>query len=136
MQVIKESKITRLAIPWATSRISWLMKDWSACMVRCPVSNVANKVMDPASVDEVVYAGNLISVPPFGHKVVHGQTGLTLLGCRMHVMTHGLEKRPPKVPLGLEVLSSYATLATGSCKVTVVIRNTTNDWLKIPKGPQ
>ena len=73
-------------------------------------------------------------VPPFGHKVVHGRTGLTLFGCRMHVMTHGLEKRPPKVPLGLEVLSSYATLATGSCKVAVVIRNTTNDWLKIPKG--
>ena len=90
--------------------------------------------MDLASVDEVVYAGNLIRVPPFGHKVVHGQTGLTLLGCRMHVMTHGLEKRPPKVPLGLEVLSSYATLATGSCKVTVVVHNTMNDWLKIPKG--
>ena len=90
--------------------------------------------MEPASVDEMVYAGNLISVSPFGHKVVHGQTGLTLFGCGMHVMTDGLEKRPPKVPLGLEVLSSYATLATGSCKVAVVIRNTTNDLLKIPKG--
>ena len=134
MQVIKESEITKLATPWAASRISWLMKDWSAFMVRCPVTDVANKVMELASVDEVVYTGNLISVPPFGHKVVHGRTGLTLFSCRMHVMTHGLEKRPPKVPLGLEILSSYATLATGSCKVAVVICNTTNNWLKIPKG--
>ena len=84
--------------------------------------------------DEVVYTGNLISVLPFGHKIVHGQTRLTLFSCRMHVMTRGLEKRPPKVPLGLEILSSYATLATGSCKVAVVICNTNNDWLKIPKG--
>ena len=134
MQVIKESEISKLATPWATSRLCWLMKDWSAFMGQCPVMDATNKVMALASVDEVVYAGNLISVPPFGHKVVHGRTGLTLLGCKMHVMTHGLEKRPPKVFLGLEILSSYATLTTGSCKVAVVIRNTTNDWLKVPKG--
>ena len=48
------------------------MKDWSAFKVQCPVTDAANKVVEPASVDEVVYAGNLISVPPFGHKVVHG----------------------------------------------------------------
>ena len=49
-------------------------------------------------------------------------------------MTHGLKKKSPKLPLGLEILSSYATLTTGSCKVAVVIRNTTNDWLEIIKG--
>ena len=26
MEVIKESKISELAIPWASSRVSWLMK--------------------------------------------------------------------------------------------------------------
>ena len=52
----------------------------------------------------------------------------------MHVMTHGLEKKSPKIPLGLEVLNSYATLTTGSCKIAVVLRNSTNEWLSIPKG--
>ena len=102
-------------------------------MGQIPISDAANHVLTPASVDEVVYAGRLIKVPPFGHKVTHGRTGLILQGCKMHVITHGLERWSPKLPLGLEVLTSYATLTTGSSKVTVVIRNTTNDWLGIPK---
>ena len=52
----------------------------------------------------------------------------------MNVMTHGLEKRSPLLPLGLEVQSAYATLATGSSRVPVVLRNNTKDWLEIKKG--
>ena len=42
----------------------------------------------------------------------------------MNMMTHGLEKRSPLLPLGLEVQSAYATLATGSGRVPVVLRTT------------
>ena len=52
----------------------------------------------------------------------------------MNVMTHGLEKRSPLLPLGVEVQSAYATLATGSSRVAVVLRNNTRDWLEIRKG--
>ena len=52
----------------------------------------------------------------------------------MNVMTHGLEKRSPLPPLGLEVQSAYTTLATGSGRVPVVLRNNTKDWLEIKKG--
>ena len=52
----------------------------------------------------------------------------------MNVMTHGLEKRLPLLPLGVDVQSAYATLATGSNRVTVVLRNNTQDWLEIRKG--
>ena len=52
----------------------------------------------------------------------------------MNVMTHGLEKRSPLLPLGLEVQSAYATLVTGSGRVPVVLRNNTKDWLEIKKG--
>ena len=52
----------------------------------------------------------------------------------MHVMTYGLEKRSPELPLGIDVLSSYATLMTGSYKVAVVLRNNTNDWVELAKG--
>ena len=27
MEVIKESEISKLAVPWASSRVSWLMRD-------------------------------------------------------------------------------------------------------------
>ena len=52
----------------------------------------------------------------------------------MNVMTHGLEKRSPLLPLGVDVQSAYATLAAGSNRVAVVLRNNTRDWLEIGKG--
>ena len=52
----------------------------------------------------------------------------------MNVMTHGLEKRSPLLPLGVDVQSAYTTLATGSNRVAVVLRNNTRDWLEIRKG--
>ena len=52
----------------------------------------------------------------------------------MNVMTHGLEKWLPSLPLGIDVQMVYATLADGSNRITVVLRNNTRDWLKIKKG--
>ena len=73
-------------------------------------------------------------VPPFGHKVIHGSVGLVLQGYRMNVMTHGLEKRLPLLPLRIGIQNAYATLAMGSNRVTVVLRNNTQDWIEIGKG--
>ena len=134
MEVIKESEISELAVPWANSRLSWLMRGVHAKMSRLQVKDVANKPIAPLSVDEVVRVTSKCVVPPFGHKVIHGRVGLILQGYKMNVMTHGLEKRSPLLPLGLEVQSAYATLATGSSRVPVVLRNNTKDWLEIKKG--
>ena len=73
-------------------------------------------------------------VTPFGHKVIHGSVSLVLQGYRMNVMTHGLEKRSPLLPFGIDVQSAYATLSTGSNRVAVVLRNNTHDWIEIGKG--
>ena len=103
-------------------------------MSQLTVDDVANKSVAPLSVDEVVRVSHKCKIPPFGHKVIHGSVGLVLQGYRMNVMTHGLEKRSPLLPLGVDVQSAYATLATGSNRVTVVLRNNTQDWLEIRKG--
>ena len=103
-------------------------------MSRLQVKDVANKPIASLSVDEVVRVTSKCMVPPFGYKVIHGRVGLILQGYKMNVMTHGLEKRSPLLPLGLEVQSAYATLATGSGRVPVVLRNNTKDWLEIKKG--
>ena len=103
-------------------------------MSQLTVDNVANNLVAPLSVDKVVRVSHKCKIPPFGHKVIHGSVGLVLQGYRMNVMTHGLEKRSPLLPLGVDVQSSYATLATGSNRVTVVLRNNTSDWLEIRKG--
>ena len=134
MEVIKESEISELAVPWASSRVSWLMRAVHARMSQLAVNDVANKSVAPLLVDEVVRVSHKCKVPPFGHKVIHGSVGLVLQGYRMNVMTHGLEKRLPLLPLSIDVQSAYATLAMGSNRVTVVLRNTTRDWIEIGKG--
>ena len=50
------------------------------------------------------------------------------------MMTHGLEKRSPLLPLGIDMQITYATLSTGSNRVAVVLRNNTRDWIEIGKG--
>ena len=133
MEVIKESEISKLAIPWASSRVSWLMRGIHACMSQLNVDNVANKSVAPLSVDEVVRVSHRCKIPPFSHKVSHGSVGLVLQGYKMNVMTHGLEKRSPLLPLRVDIQNTYATLATGSNRVAVVLRNNTWDWLEIGK---
>ena len=134
MEVIKESKISKLAVPWASSQVSWLMRDILAKLGQVVVNDIANKPIAPLHVDEVVRVASKCTVPPFGHKAIHGKVNLVLHGYKMNVMTHGLEKRSPSVPLGIDVQTVYATLADGSNRITVVLRNNTRDWLKIKKG--
>ena len=134
MEVIKESEISKLAVPWASSRVSWLMRDVQARLSQVVVNDVANKPISPLNVDEVVRVASKCTIPPFGHKAIHGKVNLVLHGYKMNVMTHRLEKRSPSLPLGIDVQTVYATLADGSNRVTVVLRNSTRDWLEIKKG--
>ena len=134
MEVIKESEISKLAVPWASSQVSWLMRDLQASLSQVVVKDVVNKPISPLNVDEVVRVASKCTVPPFGHEVIHGKVNLILHGYKMNVMTHGLEKRSPSLPLGIDMQTVYATLADGSNRVTVVLRNNTRDWLEIKKG--
>ena len=134
MEVIKESEISKLAVPWASSQVSWLMRDVLAKLGQAVVNDIANKPIVTLHVDEVVRVVSKCTVPPFGHKAIHGKVNLILHGYKMNVMTHGLEKRSPSLPLGIDVQTVYATLADGSNRIMVVLRNNTRDWLEIKKG--
>ena len=133
MPVIKESEINQLAIPWATSQLSWMFHSVTVA-VATPLNDVANKTLSPTELNEIVRTSGKVQVPPFGHKIIHGKTGPILQGYKMNFMTHGLEKKSPQLPLGIEVLYSYATLTTGSDCIAVSLRNTTDDWVLIDKG--
>ena len=103
MEVIKESEISKLVVPWASSRVSWLMRDVQARLSQVVVNDVANKPISPLNVDEVVRVASKCTVPPFGHKAIHGKVNLVLHGYKMNVMTHGLEKRSSSLPLEIDV---------------------------------
>ena len=110
------------------------MRDVQARLGQVVVNDVANKPILPLNVDEVVMVASKCTVPPFGQKAIHGKVNLVLHVYKMNMMTHGLEKRSPSLPLGIDVQTVYATLADGSNRVTVVLRNNTWDWLEIQKG--
>ena len=110
------------------------MRDVLAKLGQVVVNDIANKPIAPLHVDEVVRVASKCTVPPFGHKAIHDKVNLVLHGYKMNVMTHGLEKRLPSLPLGIDVQTVYATLADGSNRITVVLRNNTRDWLEIKKG--
>ena len=98
MEVIKESEISKLAVPWASSQVLWLMRDVQARLGQVVMNDVANKPISPLNVDEVVRVASKCTVPPFGHKAIHGKVNLVLHGYKMNVMTHGLKKRSPSLP--------------------------------------
>ena len=110
------------------------MRDVLAKLGQVVVNDIANKPIAPLHVDEVVRVTSKCTVPPFGHKAIHGKVNLILHGHKMNVMTHGLEKRLPSLPLGIDVQTVHTTLADGSNRVTVVLRNNTQDWLEDKKG--
>ena len=98
------------------------MRDVLAKLGQVVVNDIANKPTVPLHVDKVVRVTSKCTVPPFGHKAIHGKVNLILHGYKMNMMTHGLEKWSP------------STLADGSNRVMVVLRNNTRDWLEIKKG--
>ena len=98
------------------------------------MNDVANKPIAPLDINEIVRVASKCTVPPFSHKVIHGRVNLVLHGCKLNVMTHGLEKRLPALPLGIGMQTAYSTLANGGCRVSVILRNNTQDWLEIKKG--
>ena len=134
MEVIKKSKISKLAVPWSSSQISWLMRDVMAKMGRVVMNDVANKPIAPLDIDEIVRVASKCTVPSFSHKVIHGRVNLVLRGCKLNVMIHGLEKRSPALPLGIDMQTAYSTLANRGRRVSVILRNNTQDWLEIKKG--
>ena len=129
MEVIKESEISKLAVPWASLRVSWLMRDVLAKLRQVVMNDIANKPIVPLHVDEVIRVTSKCIVPPFGHKAIHRKVNLILHGYKMNVMTHG----SPSLPLGIDVQTVYTTSADGSNRVTVLLRNNTRDWLEIQK---
>ena len=80
MEVIKESEISKLAVPWASSRVSWLIRDVQARVGQMVMNDVANKPISPLHVDEVLRVASKCSIPLFGHKAIYGKVNLVLHG--------------------------------------------------------
>ena len=70
MEVIKESEISALAMPWCASRISWLMRNMQARVGQGVHNDVANKPISINSVHDVVKVSKRFQVPARSQSTV------------------------------------------------------------------
>ena len=144
INVIWESKIDPLSMPWATVRMVQLLSCWKSTAVLAlgSVETQSEGVSggpQEVDVDELVMVRESVCLGPFQMEIIEGWV-TPLLGDMAHVMVTPLkvgegqprDSRP--LPLGLHVQHTCTHLKNGSGKVSLVVRNTSYSHIFLKKG--
>ena len=143
INVIQESEIDRLSMPWATVRVAQLLScQWSMAV---PASGGAGTWVEGASggppegsIYELVMVWESICQGPFQTEIIEGWVK-PLLGDTSHVIITPLrvEGRPwetKPLPPGLHVLHAYTHLKNSNGKVSLMVRNVSDSHIFLKKG--
>ena len=145
INVIWESEIDHISMPWATARMVQLLSCWKSMVVFTP-GNAGEAQSEGASggpqevdVDELVTVRESICLGPFQTKIMEGQDK-PLFWDTAHVTITPLkvgegqlrEARP--LPLGLHILHAYTCLKNGSGRVSLMVRNMSDSHIFLKKG--
>ena len=143
INVIRESEIDHLSIPWATARMAQLLSCQKSTAVLTPgsaetQSEGASGGLKEVDVDELVTVMESVHLGLFQTEIIEGWVKL-LLGDTAHVMVtllkvgEGEPRDSRPLPPGLHVLHAYTHLKSNSCKVSLVVRNTSNSHIFLKK---
>ena len=145
INIIPESDIDHLSMPWAMAQMTQLLSCQKSMAV-FTLGNVGKAQSEGASggpqevdVDELVTVRESIHRGLFQTKIIEGWVK-PLLGNTAHVMIMPLkagegqlqEARP--LPLGLHVLHMYTCLKNGSSRVSLMVRNMSDSHIFLKKG--
>ena len=143
INVIRESEIDHLFMPWATVRMVQLLSCQKSTAVLAPgsaetQSEGASGGPQEVDVDELVMVREGVCLGLFQTEIIE-EWVKPLLGDTAHIMITPLragegqpwEARP--LPPGLHVLHAYTHLKNGSGKVSLVVRNTSNSHIFLKK---
>ena len=145
INVIWESEIDHLSMPWAMVQMAQLLSCRKS-MVVFTLGNVGEAKSEGASggpqevdVDELVTVRESLHLGPFQTKIIEGWVK-PLLGDMAHVMIMPLKagegqpgKARPLLP-GLHILHAYTCLKNGSGRVSLMVRNMSNSHFFLKKG--
>ena len=133
LQHLKESKIDRLATPWACVRKSTLL--WAATTwVAAVRADVATKPIDVMGYKEPVCLLTAEVVEPFETLVVKARTKITFTAGCLNCSTLVMDSKDGTLPPRLIVTSAYTVLKRGSKTVPIVLHNTTGSPIHLKKG--
>ena len=143
INVICESEIDSLTMPWSTMRLARLLSCQLGTVVPGPEG--AETLQEGAcggspevNVDELVTVQGSVHLGPFQTEIIEGQVK-TLLGSTSYVMitplkVEGQQHETKPLPLGLHVLHAYTRLKNGSGRVSLVVRNVSDSQIFLKKG--
>ena len=145
INVIRESEIDHLSMPWATARMAQLLSCQKSMAVSTPgsageaQSEGASGGPQEVDMDELVTVRESIQPGPFQTKIMEGQIK-PLFRDTAHVMITPLkegegqswEARP--LPPGLHILHAYTHLNNSSGRVSLVVRNMSDSHIFLTKG--
>ena len=137
VNVMKESELDKLSIPWACTRKNMALADIR--LNRCNLNpEITSRVMttngkDILELDEVAVTRKSISIPPLGVRKVKLQLPTQLHGYKANIQVTSLDDNS-HLPDGVEVEDSYNVLRPGSDVILAAIRNDSGDYVTIGKG--
>ena len=143
INVIQESEIDSLTMPWSTARVVRLLScQWGMAIPALEGTETlvegASGESPEGSVDGLVMVWESVRLEPFQTEIIEAQVK-PLLGYTSYVMitllrAEGQPQGTKPLPLGLHVLHTYTHLKNGSGRVSLVVRNMSDSHIFLKKG--
>ncbi len=134
LQVVKEGEIDKLATPWASTRMSHLLRARMGVVEedggdKTETPGVGSQPLD---YDELLRTKEDVTMLPFTANIVHCRSHTASLMGRLHVMVAAMRPSDGCLPNGLQVQATYTDIKMGSKSVVVVIRNVSSKAILLP----
>ena len=143
INIIHESEIDNLAMPWSTARLVRLLSCQLGTVVPGPEGAETPEEgtcggSPEVNVDELVTVWESVCLGPFQTEIIEGRVK-PLLGSTSYVMitplkAEGRQRKTKLLPLGLHVFHAYTRLKNGSRRVSLVVRNVSDSQIFLKKG--
>ena len=123
VNVMKETEMDALAMPWANARAAHLL---SVCrMMAMEVGDGQEEKFYMNDDDQLMYTQKVETIEPFSSHIVLVKTGRAYMAEHINVMVQALQTQDDSLPQGLIVQNTYTELRKGSKKAVVVVWNNT-----------
>ena len=145
INVIRESEIDHLSMPWSTARMAQLLS-CQKNMAVFTLGSVGEAQSEGTSrgpmevdMDELVTVRESVHLGPFQTKIIEGRVK-HLFGVMAHMMItllkagEGQPREARPHPPGLHVLHAYTHLKNGSGEVSLMVRNMSDSHIFLKKG--
>ena len=118
---MKEAEIDALVMPWANSRVAYLL-----LVCRMMTVKVGDGIAEESSsdnYDQVMFTQNVETIEAFSSHMVPVKAERAYTGEHINIMVQALRTEDGSLLQGLTIQNTYTELRQGSKKAVMVVRN-------------